>query len=267
MMRKHPIFCAAAAGLTAVSLSACALVAPSRAESEPANLPTSKGEPLTEPPELRGEIPPDVPLSPEPPAAELAEPASVEAPVAEPGTEDDVERTIAYIESIDTLKGRFAQISPDGALATGAFYLKRPGRVRFEYDPPSPTLVVADGVRVVIQDRDLETTDGYPINATPLKFLLGENIDRDEIRVLDVIREPGALTVAVASRDEETPGSIAVTLAEPALELRQWVVTDAQGLQTTVILSDLQRAVDLDPGLFVARDTRRFLDSDGARPR
>jgi len=216
---------------------------------------SSKDSELALPPELRGE-----PASDE---------ASAAAPAAEPDAAMDAEvaRIVAYIEALGPTKGRFAQISPDGGLATGAFYLKRPGRIRFDYDPPSPTLVVADGVRVVVQDRDLETTDGYPIGATPLKFLLGAEIDRADFRVLDVRRQPGFVSVTVASKDEETPGSLTLTFAEPVLELRQWTIVDAQGLQTTVSFSDLTQVARLDPALFVVRDTRRFLDSDSARPR
>ncbi|MEM1103943.1 MAG: outer-membrane lipoprotein carrier protein LolA [Pseudomonadota bacterium] len=257
----------------AASASACALLAPAPVEanraaapavSEDAGqspLPSSKDSVLSRPPELRGGSEGAAPDAP----AVVPTAASGETPQAAPSSAESdaasVDQAIAYIEGLGSLKGRFTQFADNGDVATGAFYLKRPGRIRFDYDPPSPILVVADGVRVIIQDRELETTDGYPIRSTPLKFLLAKKIDRDDLVITEVARSEEALAITATARDEETPGSITLGFALPDMQLRQWVVIDGQNRRTTVSLTDLQSDVELDPALFRPKETRRFLDN------
>lgn len=163
-----------------------------------------------------------------------------------------------YIESIETMRGRFIQIGPDGSVQDGMFYLRRPGRARFEYDAPNPTLIVADGTWVIVQDRDLETTDRVPLRSTPLKFLLQRNVKTDDLRVERVVRAPGEVAVTLAADDEDTAGALTMVFSQPTLELRQWTVVDGRGYPTTVALSDVVSGVSLDPRLFVVRDETRF---------
>ena len=217
--------------------------------------------PLETPPELRPAVVDAAPAVVEEPVQATEDPATFEDPAL---LEDAAairavaDRVFDYIESIDTMRGRFLQLGPYDELQEGAFYLRRPGRIRFEYDPPNPLLVVADGSFVVVEDRDLETTDRAPIRATPLKYLLRRKIDRDALQVVAIEETPDTLAVTVSSDDDEAQGALTLVLAQPALELRQWSVTDPQGLVTTVSLSNLVRGERLDPALFVVRDERRF---------
>ncbi len=165
----------------------------------------------------------------------------------------------AYIESIDTMRGDFLQIAADGSVSDGQFYIRRPGRLRFEYAAPSPNLVIADGTWVVLQDTELKTTDRYPLRSTPLRLLLARNVDLSALTVVSVAREAGLLTATLQSNDEETYGTLSLVFAEPELELRQWTVIDAQGFATTIVLNNVVRGEKLDPRLFVAKDTQRFL--------
>lgn len=155
-----------------------------------------------------------------------------------------------YIESLGTMRGRFVQIDPYGGVAEGAFYLRRPGRIRFDYDPPNPNLIVADGSWVIVQDRDLETTDRIPIGQTPLKYLLRSEVERDDLEILAVEREAGALALSLASTDSETEGVLTLVFSEPQLELRQWSVTDPQGQITTIALRDVVKGIRIDSRLF-----------------
>ena len=173
----------------------------------------------------------------------------------------EIEQAVTRIESLGTLKGRFVQVAPDGAISNGDFFLRRPGRLRFQYDDPNPLLVVADGTWVVLADRDLETVDRYPIGSTPLKFLLNKTIDRGDLDVVAVERlEPAGLALTVQAREEDTEGMITLVFRGEDLNLSEWVVTDMTGQMTTVYLSDVVIGESLSAALFVPPEPkRRFL--------
>lgn len=163
----------------------------------------------------------------------------------------------AYLSSLENLQGDFLQVGPDGSVAEGKFYLRRPGRLRFEYQPPENLLVVADGTWVAVKDSSAPA-QRYPIASTPLNLLLGKNVDlTDSARVLDVDTQPGALLITLADRSGDAPGQITLIFDQPNMQLRQWVVTDVQGLQTTVALRNVQAGVRADNALFVLRDEQR----------
>lgn len=166
-----------------------------------------------------------------------------------------LERVEAYFNGIDTLKADFLQIAPDGAISEGEFYLRRPGRMRFEYEPPAELLVIADGTWVVVHEKDMRSFDRYPIKATPLAVLLEDHIDLTKAAlVTDVAEEGGVLRVSLRNPEEPTQGELTLFFTEEPFELRQWVVVDAQGLVTRVNFSDIETNARLDPGLFVFRD-------------
>jgi len=169
----------------------------------------------------------------------------------------DLLRIDTYLSSLTNLQGHFLQVGPDGSLAQGTFYLRRPGRMRFEYEPPEKLLVVADGTWVAVKDG-FSATQRYPIGATPLGILLDQHVDlAKEVKVLAVEHQPGALRVTLADKSGNAPGNIILVFDEPALQLRQWIVTDAQGLQTTVALRDMQSGVQADNALFVLKTEQR----------
>lgn len=164
----------------------------------------------------------------------------------------DLDRVSAYLNGIRTMKGGFVQIDPDGSVDQGAFVLSKPGRIRFEYDPPAPTLIVSDGKTVAVQNKKLKTVDRYPISQTPLEIILADGIDlKKNADVVGVAHQPDALIVKAHSSNFGVHADIALTFAEPSLELRQWTVVDNQGLSTTVALREIQSGVDIPASSFV----------------
>lgn len=164
----------------------------------------------------------------------------------------DIGRVEGYFNRISTLQSDFTQIGQDGRTATGKFYLRRPGRLRFAYDPPAKILVVADGLRIIYHDAELGQTTQVLIVQTPLAVLLDSPVDLRGGRVSAsrVERRPGTLRVTVLDRKKPEEGSMLLEFGDNPLELRNWRVTDAQGQQTTVALSNLQFDVAIRPDLF-----------------
>ena len=167
----------------------------------------------------------------------------------------DVTRIETYLNTITSLRGRFLQVAPDGAVSEGRVWLRRPGRLRFEYDPPVPVLVVADGLFVVMHDKELGQVNRIPLGTTPLSVLL-----RDEIKlaggvtVKGVERQPGTLRVTVLDSDRPREGELTLVFSDMPLVLRQWVVTDARGLATSVSLANVEFNLPLEGRLFVFTD-------------
>lgn len=169
----------------------------------------------------------------------------------------DLTRVDNYLSGLTNLQGNFLQVGPDGSLAQGKFYLRRPGRMRFQYDPPEKLLVVADGTWVAVKDG-FSAAQRYPLGSTPLGILLDDHVDlAKEVKVLAVERQPGALRITLADKNDNAPGNITLVFDEPDLQLRQWIVTDAQGLQTTVALRNIQSGIHADNALFVLKTDQR----------
>ena len=169
----------------------------------------------------------------------------------------DLTRVDNYLSGLTNLQGNFLQVGPDGSLAQGKFYLRRPGRMRFQYDPPEKLLVVADGTWVAVKDG-FSAAQRYPLGSTPLGILLDDHVDlAKEVKVLAVERQPGALRITLADKNDNAPGNITLVFDEPDLQLRQWIVTDAQGLQTTVALRNIQSGIRADNALFVLKTDQR----------
>lgn len=167
----------------------------------------------------------------------------------------DLVRISNYLNGISTMEGTFVQVGPDGDLSEGLFYMRRPGRIRFEYRPPNPTLIVADGFWVGVYDTLDNTLDRFPLNETPLDLLLRERVNlREEGAVRSIERSQGQLRVTAIDPDASDQGSITMVFTDNPLELTQWIVVDAEGLATTVALSEIRRNVKLDPNLFFIED-------------
>jgi outer membrane lipoprotein-sorting protein len=169
-----------------------------------------------------------------------------------------VEEVSSYFNSFKTLKGEFTQVSPQGRVSAGVFFLSKPGRLRFEYAPPNPFLVVSDGSWVVIENRKQKTTDQYPLAATPLKLLLAEEINLlEQAEVKSVETTEGVSTIAVEDRNKLIPGRLVLVYDNNRKELSQWIVEDARGKRTTISLANLEMGVDPDPKLFVVKIAKR----------
>ncbi|HEX3485684.1 MAG TPA: outer-membrane lipoprotein carrier protein LolA [Micropepsaceae bacterium] len=173
----------------------------------------------------------------------------------------DLKRISAYLNTIKSVQGHFTQVNADGKTEQGTFYLKKPGRMRFEYQKPNPNLIIADGTTVAVENADLKTTDRYPLVNSPLRLLLSENIDlTTDSHVSALKREQGAISVTARENSAVASGSITLTLADSggSLELRQWEVVDAQGAHTTVVLNDVRETADIPARLFVIEDLSPF---------
>ncbi len=176
-------------------------------------------------------------------------------------------RANGALNAMQRVEGRFLQIAPDGKVSQGNFYLSRPGKVRFAYDPPTPLVIVSDGVTVAIEDRSLKSVDRTPLRATPLYFVLKQNIDLEaDARVAKVEREGDQLRISVRDRKGQADGTITLVFSgttEP--ELREWRVADATGQTTLLSLRDVHPSLKLDPRLFVLDEKRDSTARTGGR--
>jgi outer membrane lipoprotein-sorting protein len=168
----------------------------------------------------------------------------------------------AHFSAVKTMTGQFVQFGPHGEQTGGTFYIERPGRLRFNYDNPSPIQVICDGNSIVINNRKLDTWDLYPLSKTPLRLLLADNIDLSGGRVQSVQQGTDLTTVVLGDKSLFGNSKITMMFDAKTYELRQWTITDAQGLDTTVMIYNVKGGVAIDPGLF-AIDYRRVARSTG----
>jgi len=164
----------------------------------------------------------------------------------------DLQRVNEYLNGLGHLTGRFIQVSDTGGgFSEGTFYMAERTRLRFEYAPPIPLTFISDGGFVGIVNSELETTSQYPIGATPLRVLLRRNVDlTEDAQISAVERLPGQLRVVASEEDGIAQGELTMVFSIPGIELRQWIIVDAQGRRTTVALRDVQEVGELDGDLF-----------------
>ncbi len=174
------------------------------------------------------------------------------------GPEAAVQKANAYFNAASSMIGDFVQISPDGTRSEGKIFVQRPGKLRFEYNPPATLEVVADGLSVAVHDRKTATKDVYFISQTPLKFLLKEHIDlAHDVKVIEVKSTPES--VAILVEDKATFGGTSQIrlIFDPAtFALKQWQVTDPQGYETMVSLFNIDLSKKPDPRLFQLSEDR-----------
>ncbi len=165
----------------------------------------------------------------------------------------DVER---YLNRIDTLEARFSQIAPNGGLATGKVYIQRPGRLRFDYDPPSRIRLIAPGDwRLIFYDASIRQVNVIPIRQTPLGILLEREISLDDdVEVVDVQRAGEEVGITLIRQGAADQGSVTLVFGEQPLSLRRWSVVDPQGLVTHVLLEEVEIGGRIDPEVFRWRD-------------
>lgn len=158
----------------------------------------------------------------------------------------------AYINGLGTVEADFRQVNADGSTATGKLYIRRPGRVRFEYAPPDNTLVLASGGQVAIFDgKSNQPPEQYPLKKTPLNLILAEKVDLARAKMVTGVTEDGD-TTRVRAQDPENPeyGSIELVFTSDPVELRQWVIRDEGGSETTVILGAMRTGGTLPTSIF-----------------
>ena len=248
---------------TILAATLCAVLALASASAENVPLPTPA------PQAKSGSAPPPPAANPGPPPASDAAPSrpgffpfsfmDKGSPAPKTTTAFDakqraiLDRISLYLSSVQTMVGNFVQVGPDGGRTQGTFYIQKPGKVRFEYNPPTPIDIIADGSSVVVRDRNLATQDLYPLSQTPLRYLLADRIDilRDT-DVISVTSDDTFVTVVIEEKQLVVGTSrLMIMFDAKNLALKQWTVTDPQGLDTTVAVFNLDATKKPDPNLFV----------------
>ena len=162
----------------------------------------------------------------------------------------ELQRIAAYMNNIRTMTARFQQVAGNGA-STGKLWVARPGRMRFEYDPPTPIALLADAQSVYYWDKELNQTSKYELRQTPAWFFLRDPISfGGDVVVTRFERAGGVVRVTLVEGGRPELGSLTLVFRENPLALVQWTVVDQQGKTTTVSLYDVQFGVALDPGMF-----------------
>jgi outer membrane lipoprotein-sorting protein len=176
-----------------------------------------------------------------------------EAPALDAKQQQLVGRVSAYLSSVRLMSGDFVQVGPDGRKTEGQFYIQKPGRVRFEYQAPSPIELIADGQSVVVRDRKLATQDLYPLSQTPLRFLVADHIDLLRDTTVVGVTSDDVFNTVIIEEKQVIGGTHRLMLMFGAkdLQLRQWTVTDPQGYDTTVAIYNVDSKKTPKPELFV----------------
>lgn len=196
------------------------------------------------------------PVKPNPFAALLGKTGATTALTAD--QRGIIDRVDNYLSSVQNLSGQFVQVGPDGKRTQGQFIIQKPGKVRFEYDPPSPIEIVADGQSVVVRDRNLATQDVYPLSQTPLRFLLANHVNLlKDTNLVAVYADDVFVTVVVEEKNAIVGTSrLMVMFSAKDMQLKQWTVTDPQGYDTTVAVYNLDTTAKAAPGTFKIDYTR-----------
>lgn len=168
-----------------------------------------------------------------------------------------VDQASAYLEALGQAKGRFVQTDPRGSQTRGDLYLQRPGKMRFDYDPPQGLLVVSDGYNVSVADSRLKTFEKYPLGATPLALLLARQVSLDKGVVIDqVSRSTDGFSITAHDGRKQAEGRIRLVFSTAPLTLKSWTVTDAQGQSTRIDITELKSVGALSASLFQLKDPR-----------
>lgn len=189
------------------------------------------------------------------PPGERPAPAAPAAAAASPVTGAEREALLARasraLDQVRMVEAKFRQVSPRGEITTGAMTMARPGRLRIEYDAPSPLLVVSDGTKVTIADRAFKSFDSVPLRATPLYFVLKSNLDLTrDAAITDVTRQGDSVFITARDRKREMDGQITLELRGPTLQLAGWRIVDGQNGATAISLQDAKAVSRVDPKLF-----------------
>lgn len=185
-------------------------------------------------------------------SALVASPASA-APrsLKDPEVVGEVNRIQDYLNGITSLESRFIQVNPDGSSWSGKVYVQRPGKFRFEYDPPVPHLLVANGLWFIHVDKQLKETNVLPLIKTPAHFLVRNDISfKKGLTITKYDKAPGLMQVSVITDDNPELGEMTLTFTDKPLELRKWSIRDVQDNTTQVTLQNTRFGMKLDPKLF-----------------
>ena len=246
---------------TAIAEDAKAKTEPPAAAAQPA--PAAAPAPAPVNPKAPAAAPAAAPVPPTaaaPPAADVGSswnaevaPGKGTAGIALDEKQAELVRTVSnYFGDLKGLKGLFVQTSADNKRMKGKFFVKRPGRFRFDYSLPSKQIIISDGENLAIQDLDLNNEDRVALDQTPFRLLLRKDVDllRDA-RIIEVQQAEDLIVLGIQDKNPDTPGRIKLFLAtKPSLELKEWVTTDAQGLDTRIEVTEVTKSDDIDGNMF-----------------
>ena len=166
--------------------------------------------------------------------------------------QQDLKRIETFLNGMETARAGFLQVSSNGAVATGELLLSRPGKMRFEYDPPVPIMMIANGTFLIYIDKELKTVTHLWLSTSLIGFLVEEDIKLNgDVTVTKFEKGSNILRVTLARTKDPEQGSITMIFSDQPLALRQWIITDQQGIRTTVTLSNLESGIKIDPKLFI----------------
>ncbi|NQV55548.1 MAG: outer membrane lipoprotein carrier protein LolA [Rhodospirillales bacterium] len=168
-----------------------------------------------------------------------------------PRDKADIARIEDYLNRLHTMTAKFLQVASTGEVATGKVYLSRPGKMRFEYDPPSPLMLIADGTFLIQIDRELDETTHIFLSSTPVGFLVAKDVKfSGDVTVTGIRRGPNTMRVHVVNTEDPEKGSLTLVFSDKPLALYQWQVKDAQSIRTSVSLTSMRTGMKLDGKLF-----------------
>ena len=176
-----------------------------------------------------------------------------------PQDKTDLTRIETYFDGLKTLTAKFLQITDAGAIARGAVFIQRPGKMRFDYAPPSPVVMVADGTLLTFHDRELNETTTLPLSSTPVAFLLRDKVRlSQDLTVTKIDRGPGVLRVSVREMNDPEQGELTMQFSDAPFRLEQWSVLDSQNRLTKVTLIDARAGDPIEAKVFEFRDPKFF---------
>ncbi len=169
-----------------------------------------------------------------------------------------LERVSKYLNSLSTIESDFVQLAPDGSLATGKFFLKRPGKMRWQYDPPIPVLMISNGKFLIYYDYELQQVSNIPLDDTLAGFLAQAKIDFDPdvIKVLQAEAVNNVIRIRITLQDAPEDGELTMELTDSPLQLRNLMLKDKEGKETNVSLSNAKYGHPLQESLFIFKDPR-----------
>ena len=161
-----------------------------------------------------------------------------------------VQEISKHFSGVPSMMGEFIQFGPNGEQTGGRFFLQRPGKIRFDYNKPSPIMVKADGRTVGINNKKLKTWDYFPLRKTPLRLLLADKIDVNDKAIQSVKLEEDLTTVVLADKSLFGKSKITLMFDPNSYDLRQWTITDNQGKDTSVMIFNIKKNVKFKKRLF-----------------
>ena len=183
--------------------------------------------------------------------------AKVQAIAITPDIKASVVKINAYFNSFQTLRGELVQTSPRGRSAKGVFFIAKPGKLRFEVEPPTPYIMASDGKWLTLTNKKMNKGDQFPLSKTPLRLLVSNQLDLlKEADVISFAQDGGITTIALSDKKGSIPGQIVLVFDETQDVLQQWIIIDGKGQRTTVALANIEKDVKINPKLFAVTINR-----------